>query len=486
MDSNDKYRSSVNKTSASFAESELIEPLMLLETMAEGVVVIDTQGRIRMWNSAMEELTGYGSEEATGKPMDWLRAPGCINSERIKGLMNPQGEKQESYISGCECKVVNRSGETIPVLINARVITDHSGEPIGILNTITDFRPVERLRSEVSSLRSMVEEHDSFEGMVGRSISMQEIFRQVQLSAASDVTVLLFGESGTGKELAAGAIHHLSARNEQSFVRVNCGALTESLLESELFGHVKGSFTGAHRDRIGRFESADGGTLLLDEIGEISPVMQVKLLRILQSGEFERVGESRTRRCDVRVIAATNRDLSQDVRDGNFREDLYYRLRVFPLQMPPLRTRRDDVPLLTEHFIRMFATRTGKAIRGLTTEAMNALRGYPWPGNIRELENAIEYAFVVCQGSTIGIYDLPPELRGQPVPLYPPEPVVEASGIGPPQQRRQSELLHNADSLREALTRNRWSKAATARELGVSHTAVWKWMKRHDIPLSPQ
>ena len=466
-------------------DSELLAPDMLLDTMAEGVVVLDRNAIIRLWNPAMQELTGYDRDEALGQPMHWLRAPDCITGDRIGELMQAPPEDAIACVNGCECRVVSHDGESIPVLVNARAIRDHNQHVIGVLNTITDFRPVDQLRSQVNSLRDLVEHHDQFEGMVGRSAVMQEIFRQLQLASASDATVLILGESGTGKELAAQAIHRLSARANSPLVRVNCGALNESLLESELFGHAKGSFTGAHRDRVGRFESADGGTLFLDEIGEVTPAMQVKLLRVLQLGEFERVGETSPRSCDVRIIAATNRDLPRAVRDGDFREDLYYRLRVFPLQMPSLRVRRDDVPLLIEHFVRLFATRTGKPISALTADAMNAVRGYPWPGNIRELENAVEYAFVVCQSSSIAIDDLPPELRGQPVPLYSVPPYTPPA-TQPPQQTTQprTDLLHNAAALRQILHENHWSKAATARALGVSHTAVWKWMKRHNIPLT--
>jgi transcriptional regulator with GAF, ATPase, and Fis domain len=260
-------------------------------------------------------------------------------------------------------------------------------------------------------------------------------------------------------------------------VRVNCGALAESVLESELFGHVQGAFTGAVRDRIGRFEAADGGTLFLDEIGEISPAMQVKLLRVLQEGEFERVGDSTTRQVDVRLIAATNRDLAGMVAKREYREDLYYRLRVFPVRLPALRERPEDIPLLAETFVASLAERTGKRITGISGEGLMALRAYPWPGNVRELANAIEYAFVVCPEGSIELGHLPEEFRGG-VPLLPLS--VPVHTVSRPRRGRPP-----AAALREALARCGWNKAEVGRQFGVSRTAVWKWMNAYDIPMDP-
>jgi transcriptional regulator with GAF, ATPase, and Fis domain len=325
---------------------------------------------------------------------------------------------------------------------------------------------------------------------------MRELYRLLELAADSDATVLLQGESGTGKELAAEAIHLQGHRRNKPFVKVNCGALPETILESELFGHVKGAYTGAYRDRPGRFEAADGGTIFLDEIGEISQSVQVKLLRVLQHFEFERVGDDETRKVDVRVIAATNRDLAQRVMENEFREDFYYRLRVFPIKMPPLRERLDDLPLLIDHFINRFNEKTGKHITGLDEQALRAVSDYCWPGNIRELENAIEHAFVTCQTTLITLFDLPQELRRFELrreicdrnPNVQEQQTEQARMDIPKPARRQDnkrrDILHSAEALREVLDNCDWNKAETARTLGVSRTAVWQWMKRHGIPMN--
>jgi PAS domain S-box-containing protein len=453
---------------------------LLLETMAEGVLVLTPGGEIGLWNSAMQEITGYSAAEAIGQPITWLRAPGCAGAERVGSLLRDSGTPEHpACLNGCECRLVNREGEQVPVLMNARVLRA-GAELQGILVTVVDFRPIACLQAEVADLKSRFSGEDRFEGMVGRSRSMQEVFRNVELAASSEATVLLTGESGTGKEMAATAIHERSSRKGKAFVRVNCGALAESVLESELFGHVKGAYTGATHDRVGRFEAADGGTLFLDEIGEVSQAMQVKLLRVLQEGEFERVGDNETRHADVRVIAATNRDLQTMVMRREFREDLYYRLRVFPIRLPALRDRPDDVPPLVEAFVEHLAGRTRKSIVGVTPEAMGALRRYPWPGNVRELANAIEYAFVVCPGGSIELGHLPEELRGGAPLVLPMADTLAASPV--PRRRRKRP---NAESLRDMLEAADWNKAEVARQMGVSRTAVWKWMKAHGIPMDP-
>ncbi|MFO8089551.1 MAG: sigma-54 dependent transcriptional regulator, partial [Desulfatiglandaceae bacterium] len=271
--------------------------------------------------------------------------------------------------------------------------------------------------------------------------------------------------------------HFNGPRSEMPFVTVNCVALSETLLESELFGHVRGAFTGAVRHRTGRFESADGGTVFLDEIGEISPFIQTKLLRVLQEKEIERVGESRRRKIDIRIIAASNKDLAGLINGGNFREDLYYRLKVFPIELPPLRKRREDIPLLVDHFITIQNEKTGKHIRGFSSQAMRIAMDYPWPGNVRELENAVEHAFVLCNGERIEIFDLPVEVRrykyGQP-----PRAASVSPGTGP---RRNHSF--SRENLVELLEECGWNKAEAARRLGLSRTAVWKYMKKWDIPL---
>jgi DNA-binding NtrC family response regulator len=264
-----------------------------------------------------------------------------------------------------------------------------------------------RLRQEAGSLRVRLAERYSFENIIGNAPAMQQIFKTVEQVAASRASVLISGESGTGKELIAAAIHQRSSRSKGPFVKLHCAALAETLLESELFGHERGSFTGAAGRRDGRFSQANGGTLFLDEIGEISPAIQVKLLRFLQEHEFERVGGNETIKVNVRVIAASNRDLREEVARGRFREDLYYRLDVITLRMPALRERPSDVPLLATHFLKKYAAENERALEGFTDEALAALSSYPWPGNVRELENVVERAVVLCAGPRVGLTELP-------------------------------------------------------------------------------
>jgi transcriptional regulator with PAS, ATPase and Fis domain len=307
---------------------------------------------------------------------------------------------------------------------------------------------------------------------------MREVGRRIRLAAHSDVTVVITGESGTGKELAARAVHDLGARAAAPFVAVNCSALSESLLESELFGHVRGAFTGAIRDRPGVLETADGGTLFLDEIGEVSPLIQVKLLRVLQERELRRVGGDRLTHVDVRLITATNRDLRALVEDGRMREDFYYRIKVYEIAMPTLRDRLSDVPALVDHFVQTLGRRFGKRIRGPAAAALRCLLDYDWPGNVRELRNAIEHAFVTVEGETIEVEDLPEVVR------------LGASGIGMPARRADAPAGRGGWSPREiaeraavveALQQHGWNRTATAEALGVSRVTLWKRMRKYRI-----
>ena len=455
----------------------------ILNTMAEGVVLVDSAGIIARWNPAMSRITGFGADDALGRHYTWMQCPenSCRTIETM--LTQDHDATAKRCLRESQCLLQGPNGERIPVLVNVQPVHQNR-KLVAILLTFTDFRSMEGLSRELTHLEAQAPGQTQFHGIIGKDKSMQEVFRLIELAADSDATVLLQGESGTGKELAAKAIASLSHRPDAAFVKVNCGALTETILESELFGHVKGAFTGAYRDRIGRFEAADGGTILLDEIADISPMLQVKLLRVLQEHEFERVGESTTRRTDVRVIAASNRNLTERVREGHFREDLYYRLRVFPITMPPLRERLDDAPLLVQHFIEKFRRSTGKPIEDLDAEAMRAVMDYCWPGNVRELENAIEHAFVTCQSPSIGLFDLPQELRQFELRRSicadrRPAPSVAAV---PSDQVRQ-EIARDPAQLRALLKDCGWNKAEAGRRLGLSRTAIWKWMKRHGIPL---
>lgn len=363
------------------------------------------------------------------------------------------------------------------MLKNARLIKDADGETLGVVETVTDLTELNETQMKIEEIERKLGESYHFDRIIGKSHGMAQVFSAIKAAAASEATILIQGESGTGKELVAGAIHYNGDRVTKPLVTVNCSALSETLLESELFGHVKGAYTGAVKDRMGRFEEADGGTIFLDEIGEISPYIQVKLLRVLQEREVERVGESKRRKIDIRIITATNKNLHDLMRNGSFREDLYYRLKVFPLTVPPLRNRREDIPLLTGHFIEYQNKKTRKKIKGLTKAANQILMDYNWPGNVRELENAIEHAFVLCNAELIDTFDLPVEIRKTHYSLPAQTPVqLEGNYTQPGRNLTREKLL-------ELLEQSDWNKAEAARRIGVSRTAVWKYMKKWDIPL---
>ena len=316
--------------------------------------------------------------------------------------------------------------------------------------------------------------------IIGQSQAMKRIHSAISMVSVSNASVLIQGESGTGKELVARAIHCYSQRTFHPFVTINCSVFSESLLESELFGHAKGAFTGALAKRIGRFEAADGGTVFLDEIGELTPYMQVKLLRVLQEKEFERVGEIEKRKVNIRVLAATNRELRTMVEQGSFREDLYYRLKVFPINMPPLRKRKKDIPAIVEHFIKIQNREGGKKLTGIKENALKLFIDYPWPGNVRELRNAIEYAFVVCQDQEIGITDIPQEIKSfEFTPHCLSRKNMFTDPVVPAQKALTPEILF------DLLKTCDWNKAEVGRRLGLSRTTIWTYMKKWNIPLKP-
>ncbi|MBN1578242.1 MAG: sigma 54-interacting transcriptional regulator [Chitinispirillaceae bacterium] len=450
----------------------------ILQTLAEGLMLIDTGGTIRYCNRALEAMVGRSSEEIIGRRCCSMMEEQCTPPPACS--LFSSGE-----IVNIECTLVNTSGATVPVLKNARVIRDSGGSVIAAVETLTDISALRTTEDKLQQLKREAGKSEGLGRLVGKSHVMRELYTLIELAAASNATVLVSGETGTGKELAAGAIHERSARRNGQLVKVNCSALPEALLESELFGHARGSFTGAIRDKPGRFEAADGGTLFLDEVGELSPLIQVKLLRFLQEREFERVGENNTRKADVRIIAATNRDLRALVRRGGFREDLFYRLKVFPLHIPALRDRKEDIGALVTHFINRFNRETGKRITGLTHDAAVTLMDYCWPGNIRELENAIEHAFVTCQQEKIGLFDLPMEIRKVELrkgicQVGDEEEADTAAPVRPGREipRYPVNRKLTDDQFRELLRECGDNRSEVARRLGVDRTTVWRRMRR--------
>jgi transcriptional regulator with PAS, ATPase and Fis domain len=353
------------------------------------------------------------------------------------------------------------------VLKNATLLKDHKGQVIGGVETLTDLSEIIEKDRKIGHFHRMFTQKDGLVGIKGKSQSMQRVFELIRNAAKSDFPVIIYGESGTGKEMVAAAIHRLGRRRKAPFIKVNCAALSESLLESELFGHVKGAFTGADRLRKGRFEAADGGEIFLDEVGDMPLPTQVKLLRVLQEKEIERVGDQKPIKINVRVISATRRDLQQLVEKDEFRDDLFYRLNVIPINIPPLRERKEDLPLLVDTFIRELRVKTEKPIKGISREAMEAMWTYTWPGNIRELINFLEYAFVTCSERVIDISNLP-------------DTVLSDEGIKMPRPHSGEDDPIKMQVL-AALRQANGEKKKAAKILGISRQALWNRIRKYGI-----
>jgi PAS domain S-box-containing protein len=446
----------------------------VIGTMLDGLMIVDPEGTILSVNNAMEQLTGYRQEELIGQSCGVLQCDIC------PGAMAQGGDKhcslfRDHVVRHRKCMLRRKDGTPVYVLKNAAILRDKDGLIVGGVETLADCTELVAKEKVISSLRRELSIEDSFEGIIGKSMAMQRVFDLIRSSAQSGASVIIYGESGTGKELVAAAIHRLGPRANGPYIKVHCAALNESLLESELFGHVKGAFTGADRARTGRFEAANHGDIFLDEIGDLPLSTQVKLLRVLQEKEIEKVGDHKPISVNVRIISATNKDLHKLMDEGRFRDDLYYRIGVIPIVLPALRERRTDIPLLTDAFIHRIRLRTNKPIRGIDREALALLSHYDWPGNVRELINVIEYAFVLCNGREIKPDHLSITVTGG----------QRIKREGEPNERLRT-MRKNRESVLEALKRTGGNKSEAARSLGISRVTLWKLLKVHGIEVDRQ
>jgi PAS domain S-box-containing protein len=442
----------------------------IVDTLQDGLMVMDPEGNILALNPAAERLTGYSADELVGQNCRILNCTGCELYGRGAGedwcRLFVKGN-----VTAKKCLISKKDHRALHVVKNATVLRDSEGQMIGAVETFTDISEMVRQEQEILILRKSCHLEEDHHGLLGESLPMQRLFELIENVAQTDAPVLIHGQSGTGKELVARAIHEDSPRKNKPFIKVNCAALNENLLESELFGHEKGSYTGADRTRIGRFEAAHEGTIFLDEIGDIPPGIQVKLLRVLEEKEIERVGDHKPIPVDVRIISATNKDLESLIARELFREDLYFRINVFPLKCPALSERLDDIHLIVQNFIEQNAARSGKKIAGLTPEAMETLFTYPWPGNVRELRNAIEYAFVLCSGNWINKEHLPPKITANNK-----RPLTNHHRSSTSWEEERKKLI-------DTLRRVKGNQSEAARILGVSRVTIWKRIKKYGIDL---
>jgi PAS domain S-box-containing protein len=424
----------------------------VLDSLKEGIIAHDMNRRIFFFNQEAERISGFDREDVLGKDChEAFGHPFCGGRCKFCDEAPDITEDSEYTLS-----ITTKSGESRRVEMNITRMKGDEGEVVGVLASFRDI-------SDLFSLQLQAGKLTSFGNIIGQDHQMYKIFKHIRDVSAYDYPVHISGETGTGKELVAFAIHNESSRSGSAFVPINCGALPEGLIESELFGHVKGAFSGAIRDKKGRFELADGGTVFLDEVAELSNNMQVKLLRFLQENKFERVGGEQTLSVNVRAISATNVNLKEAVKKGHFREDLYYRLNVIPIHMPPLRERKIDIPLLIDHFLQEAGERYGRDPLKVSARALSLMMDYHWPGNVRELQNAVQFAFVKCNGNTIEASDLPLELRE-----------IENSCI-----RRGPAKKLNSEAVRSALVKTGGNKAKAAKLLGVGRATLYRFLADH-------
>lgn len=441
----------------------------VVNTIRDGILIVNPRGAIVSVNRALEEITGYTRADLIGKPCTILDCDICKNALIDDGkqwcVLFETGQIQKT-----KCVIKRKDGSFFHCVKNASILRDADGNSIGAVETVTDLTEIIEKDIQIEAFRQELRSKDGFHGIIGVSADMRQVFDLIENAAQSDAPVIIFGDSGTGKELVSRAIHESGARSDKPFIKVNCASLTESLLESELFGHVRGAYTGAYKDRVGRFESAHEGDIFLDEIGDLPLSTQVKLLRVLEEKIIERVGDNTPIPVNVRIISATNKNLAQLVDQGLFRKDLFFRINVIPIHLPMLRRRSEDIPLIAEAFFRKMKLKSGKDIKGISKDAMEVLMAYAWPGNVRELKSVFEYAFVVCQNSLIQPFHFPSNLlrtaEGRPK-------VVKRPRFNM-QEIEKRELI-------EALRKAGGNKTKAADFLGVSRVTVWNRMKRFRI-----
>ncbi len=429
----------------------------IFETMRDGLMVVDTEGNILFFNRAAEEITGYRREEVIGKPCTTLDTDTCVILTD-KGRQKRCDVFKKGSIFNKNCQIKSSNGRPVYLLKNAAVLKDGNGVVIGAVESMTDVTSLYMKELEVEELKQELREEYWFMDLLGRSNCMQKLYEQIRNAAASEAPVLICGESGTGKNLVANAVHALSRRKEGPFIQMNCAALNEHLLESELFGHKRGSFTGAMSDRIGRFEAAHNGSIFLDEIGDMPLSMQAKLLRVIEGKVVERVGEQRQIPVNIRLISATNKDLHGLVLKDRFRADFFYRVNSILIHVPPLRERIEDIPILAFHYLKKISHVNNKDIRRISPHAMAIIAHYGWPGNVRQLINALEHGAMSCRAGTIEVSDLP-------------DYIFDGKKV------EGAETCIDRERIRSVLAMFQGNKTLAAKHLGMSRVTLWKKLK---------
>ena len=441
-----------------------LDPQFLMnvfENMRDGLMIMNPDGDIIYFNEAAEKITEYNRDEIYGKPCTILDTDTCV-------MMTESGRQKccalftDGAVHDKRCRIRTKSGRTVYLLKNAVVLQNEKNEVIGAVENITDITSLYMKELELEELKQELRQHHWFMGLLGNSTVMHMLFDKIRNAATTDAPVLICGESGTGKELIANAIHQLSSRKDGPFVKMNCASLNEYLLESELFGHKKGSFTGAISDRKGRFEAADNGSIFLDEIGDMPQAMQVKLLRVLEEKVIERVGEHKPVNVNIRLISATHQNLDDLVSADRFRHDLMYRVNAIHINAPSLRERVDDIPLLVSHYLKKISITNDKVIKRVSSPALQVLEHYNWPGNVRQLVNALEHAAITCKTDTVEVSDLP-------------DYVFDL------ENGEQNEELGEKEKINSALTMFKGNRTLAAKHLGISRVTLWKRIKDYKI-----